>query len=93
MGHGETVQRAERIAAGDGGIGRLRSAARLVGQERDDGVDGRVDPIDAGEVGFHHLDRGELAGRDGAGEIGRRAGAEIGRGMHRAKLHRLPPAS
>ena len=44
----------------------------------------------AGQMGFHHLDRGELAGGNRAGEVDRRPGAEIGGRMHRGKLHRSP---
>ena len=60
------------------------------GQQRDDGVDGRIDLVDAREVGLHHLHGGELTVGNRAGEVGRRPGAEIGGRLHRGKLHRLP---
>ena len=46
------MQRAEVVAAGDGGVCRGGFLAGTVGAELDDGIEGGVDLLDAGKVGF-----------------------------------------
>ena len=49
------MQRSELVAAGDGGVGLGGFFAGSIGAELDDGVEGRVDLVDAGQVGLEHL--------------------------------------
>ena len=54
-GDRRAVQRSELVAAGDGGVGLGGFFAGAIGAELDDGVEGRVDLVDAGQVGLEHL--------------------------------------
>jgi hypothetical protein len=55
-GHGHSVQRAEHLAAGQRGVGRLRLPACLLGVERDDRVKRPVVCGDPLEVRLQRLD-------------------------------------
>jgi hypothetical protein len=49
------VQRADRRPAGECGVGSVGLRAGALGVERDDGVEGRVQPVDAVEVGLEQF--------------------------------------
>ena len=49
------MQGSELVASGDGGVGLSGFLAGAIGAELDDGVEGRVDLVDAGEVRLEHL--------------------------------------
>jgi hypothetical protein len=65
------VERAPRLAARDRPL-RLARALNRVGRERHDGVEPRVDAVDATQVRLNHFDRRHLARANLAGEFGRR---------------------
>ncbi|GBD49832.1 hypothetical protein METY_3045 [Methylopila sp. Yamaguchi] len=62
------MKRAELVAREHGGLSGLRRFDRAA-RDRDDGVDLRVDSLDAVEMGLDHFDRRYLAGADHVGEL------------------------
>jgi hypothetical protein len=59
------MQRPQRLATGDGAIGRGRQGAQLIPiGEQHDGVQRGIDSLDAVEVMVEDLDGRQLAGRD-----------------------------
>ncbi len=65
------VQRRQGMAARAGGVGRLGGGARLGLQHAHDGVDRRIDLVQAAEDGVDGLPRRGLAGADEARQVGR----------------------
>ena len=79
-GERDTVQRPEPGAAlRQRALGRARVAHRLLGRQRHEGVERRVQALDAPEHGLHHLHRRDLLPPDGGGHL---------RGRHPAQLIR-----
>ena len=78
------MQPAERLAARERVVARPRLAQELLARAQgDDGVDGRVQPLDPVEKGRHHLDAGEPARADRPREIQRVELDRIGGIRHR----------
>jgi hypothetical protein len=71
-GDRKPVQRAERPAGAHGHLGGARKIARLLGHQRDDRVELRIEPRDHREMGVEHLERADLAGADQRRELARR---------------------
>ena len=66
----QAVQRADCVASREHAVGLIREReALVVVQLRDDGVERRVEAVDAGEMCGHHLAGGNLAGADQRGEF------------------------
>jgi hypothetical protein len=65
----DAVQRAESGAVRHRPVGRVRSREGLVRQEADDGVEGRVDRLDAVQVRLDHLAAADLTVADQSREF------------------------
>jgi hypothetical protein len=65
------VQGAERLAVHDRRFRRARGIPRLLGGERDDRVELRVDRSITAEMGVEHLDRAHVAAADEARQFAR----------------------
>ena len=63
------VERAEQVAALDGGLGRACGLPAPVGEHLGEGVKDRVEPLDALSGAIDDLDRRELPGPNPRGEI------------------------
>jgi hypothetical protein len=74
---GEAVQRADLRAGGERRVGGVGRGSRTVGVQGDDGVQRRVDPVDAVQVGVEQLARRDLPSPDQAGQLRRRPEAEL----------------
>ena len=83
--HRQAVQGADLFAPGQRVVRGLGAFQRLFGQEGDDGVDGRVDAFDPGDVGLGQFDAGKVAAADAGGQFGGVEKAEISRHL-RARL-------
>ena len=83
------MQRAEVVATGDRPVGRVSGGAGLVVEPADDGVEGGVDVVDAGEVGLDHLPGRHLPGPHGGGEL-ERAALPQQRLRHGGRLYGAP---
>ena len=57
----QAMQRAERLALHHRVFGPPRRVARLLGGERDDGVEFRIDRFDHREIRVEHFDRADGA--------------------------------
>ena len=60
------MQSANRLASHQGVLGLLRRFQRLLWRISRKAVEARVEPFDPGQRRLHQLDRGDLAGGDGA---------------------------
>ena len=67
----QAVQGAERFAVRDRRFRRARGIPRLLGGERDDRVELRVDPFDHRQMGVEHLDRTHVAAADQPRQLAR----------------------
>ena len=74
---GQAVQRADRTPRGQRRVGGVGGGPRALGVQRDDGVDLRVELLDAVQVGLEQLARGDLAVAEQRGELGRGPDAEV----------------
>ncbi len=81
MRDGQPVQGADLGARGEPLVRRGRMLQGPVGDECDNRVHRRIDPVDAFEVGGDDLTRGHLTPAQGGGEVGRGAEAQVG-GVH-----------
>ncbi len=66
--HRYAVERADGVAGADHPVGALGGEPRIVGEDRDEGLQLRLQPRDAVEMGLHGRDRRDRAGGDGSGE-------------------------
>lgn len=79
-GHGQSVERPERLSLLDAPIGSVRQGQTLrVVELGNDGVDGRIDSVDPLEMGGHDLPRRYLSRPDERGEVSRILEAEVAR--------------
>ena len=76
-GVGNAVERAERVAAGDGLLGLLRMGARLFRAHDGEGVERRLHRLGAGEDRVDQIDRRQVAGGDPSRGLGPRQEAEV----------------
>ena len=60
----QAVQRAERLALHDGSFCAPRAVARLLGDQRDDGIELRIERLDRVEMRVEHVDRTDGARAD-----------------------------
>ena len=65
----QAVQRPDLPAVGQVFIGEPRALHRLIGDQRDDGVDAGIDALDLREVGADHVPRRQLLGADQTREL------------------------
>ena len=77
--HGQTVQRADGLAPGQRVVRGFGPRQRLLRQESYNGVDGRVHPLDLGDVGLRQFDTGKIPATDAGGQFGCIEKAEISR--------------
>jgi hypothetical protein len=85
------MQRAERRAVGDRLVGRVGPLERRLGHQGHDGIDRRIDSLDAVEMRLDDLAGGKLPGPDQGGKRGR---VLIMNGVRRVDLdggHDRPP--
>jgi hypothetical protein len=64
------VQRTERETPREYVVGGAGPVHSPLGQERDDGVNLFVQPVDLGQMCLHHLHSRDLFGADTAGHLG-----------------------
>ena len=81
----QAVQRADVLPGRQRGVGGVGGRPRALGVEGDDGVDGRVEPLDPVEVRVEQLARGDLAGRAPSRPARSRAGSRGRRRRSRPK--------
>jgi hypothetical protein len=63
------VERAQRLAPLDQRVGGVGGGESLIGEEHGDGIDDRVDGVEAAEHGPDRLAARDLAGPDGRGQL------------------------
>ena len=84
-GAGHAVERPERLAARERLVGAAGGSERLLGEHDGDGVEARVDRLDACEVRLDGLARRDVARADRRGELRGARAPEIGRQRHGAR--------
>ena len=65
------MQRPDVFTARQDPIGGGGGLERTLGKERHDRVDRRIDALDLGEMGLHHVDRTEVSLADGPSQFAR----------------------